>query len=202
MTPRYSRYTFDRRLGRYRDSAGRLVSRAAVRRSIDAAIRGMDTRARSLADQYRRGEISLGAWEREMRELIKNTHLLNAAAAKGGRDMLTQADYGRVGQIVREEYNHLSGFAGEVAAGFQRTDGRFNLRAQMYMRAGRGTYEVTQRSVARDAGHSEEKSLLAPADHCAQCVEQAALSWQPLGTLLPPGSRTCLGNCKCELTYR
>lgn len=29
-----------------------------------------------------------------------------------------------------------------------------------------------------------------------------AASWQPSGSLLPPGSRTCLSNRKCELTYR
>jgi len=195
-------YVFDRRLGRYRGANGRLIGRAEVRRAIDVAIRNADQQARSLADQYRRGELSLGAWEREMRTLVKNTHTLNAAAAKGGFDQLTPADYGRVGRIVRDEYNHLSGFAGEVAAGFQRTDGTMNSRAMLYTRGGRRTYELTQRSVARDTGHSEEKSILAPADHCAQCVEQAALSWQPIGRLVPPGARTCLSNCKCELTYR
>jgi hypothetical protein len=195
-------FVFDRSIGRYRGAGGRLISRAQVRRAIDVAIRNADNMAKSLADQYRKGEISLGRWEREMRTLIKNTHTLNAAAAKGGFDQLTQSDYGRIGRIVRDEYNHLDGFAGELAAGFQRPDGRMNARAMLYTRSGRQTYEVTQRRVARDAGLTEEKSIIAPADHCQQCLDQAALGWQPLGSLVTPGSRTCLSNCRCELIYR
>ena len=162
----------------------------------------MDLETRELADAYRKGNISLGRWEREMRALTKDSHLLNAAAAKGGWDRLTPADYGRVGQAVREQYRHLDGLAGELAAGFQSPDGRFITRAQMYTRSGRTTYETTSRSVARDAEFTEERSILHPADHCESCVAQADLGFQPLGSLLPPGSRQCLSNCKCTLEYR
>lgn len=202
--PRSTLYRWDPALARYRDRAGRIVSRADVRRDIDTAIRNTDNEARALADQYRKGEITLGRWEREMRTLVKNTHMLNAAAAKGGWDQLTQSDYGRVGQIVREEYNHLDGFAGELAAGFQRTDGTMNSRAQLYARAGRGTYEKTSRAVAQASGAQLCKSITHPADHCSECLEQEALGWQPIdsGLIVPPGERICRSNCKCTLSYR
>jgi hypothetical protein len=200
--PRARPYRFDPKVARYRAPNGRLVARAEVRRAIDAEIRSLDQDARTLADQYRNGEISLGKWEREMRSLVKDTHILNAAAAKGGWDQLTQADYGRVGQIVRDEYNHLSGFAGELSAGFQRTDGTMLTRAQLYTRGGRRTYESVTGSVAEDAGNVEERSILHPADHCQGCIDEAAKGWQPIGTLTPIGQRTCLGNDRCTMEYR
>lgn len=200
--PRTRPYTYDPSIARYRAPNGRMVPRAEVRRAIDAEIRSLDGEARALADSYRKGEISLGRWEREMRVLVKDTHLLNAAAAKGGWDRLTQADYGRVGRIVRDEYNHLDGFAGELSAGFQKADGTMLSRAQLYTRGGRTTYEAIARAVAQDAGYTEERSALHPADHCDLCVSEAARGWVPIGELIPIGSRTCRGNDRCSADYR
>lgn len=200
--PRTRPYRWDPDIARYRGPSGRLVSRAEVRRAIDTEIRALDREARQLADAYRKGDITLGRWEREMRDLVKDSHLLNAAAAKGGWDQLDPADYGRVGRIVRDEYNHLGGFVGEIAAGFQSTDGTMTSRAQLYTRGGRRTYEAVAESVQREAGKLEQRSVLHPADHCEECVRQAALGWQPLGIIIPIGERTCLSNDQCTMEYR
>lgn len=56
---------------------------------------------------------------------------------------------------------------------------------------------------------TEERSILDPASsaHCHDsdlpgCVEQAALGWQPIGTLVPVGLRTCGTRDRCSTIYR
>lgn len=195
-------YTFDPRTGRYRAPNGRLVPRAEIRDAVDRAIAALRRQASDVTAQLRAGTISVDEWETAMRQVVKDTHLLNMVASRGGWDQMTQADFGRVGQIVRTQYNYLGGFAAEIGAGIQPLDGRVTVRAQMYADMGRATYETDQRVQQRALGASEERSILHPADHCDDCIAEAAKGWQPIGTLIPIGERQCLSNCACTFMYQ
>ena len=92
---------------------------------------------------------------------IKMSHLANAAAAKGGWDQMSQADYGRAGQAIRAQYDYLNKFAQQVADGTQKLDGTLTRRAQMYAEAGRDTYEATVKGGdARSGDLSMVRSVL------------------------------------------
>ena len=69
---------------------------------------------------------------------------------------MSQADYGRAGQRIREQYDYINRFAQQVASGEQKLDGTLTRRAQMYAEAGRNTYEATvwaeMKKRGRDAG--------------------------------------------------
>lgn len=197
-------FVWDPKTQQYRMSNGRFVSRAVVRETLDKALDNEKARARTLAQAFRMGRITLMQWRQEMRDMIKNIHLFSAALAKGGWAQLTQADYGRVGNVVRGEYGFLERFAVGLSNGSIATDGRFVDRANMYAEAGRDTYHQIQRASMRDAGWRYESNKLNPAEHCEgtnSCVEQTDRGRVRIGQLIPIGRRRCLRKCKCELEF-
>jgi hypothetical protein len=155
---------------------------------------------RSLATRLREGTIGLDQWLADMRVAVKDVHLYSSALAKGGWAQMTKADFGRVGRTVKDQYAYLDRFAADIDAGMA-LDGRFLMRVELYVESGRRTYyDVVARELPD--GFDEERSVLHPADHCDECVEQAALGWQERGAMIPVGERTCLSRCRCTQEWR
>lgn len=196
-----SRYDWNEATGRYRDRrTGRFVTN--VRGALDDGIDASADAMRQASQQLREGTISLETWRSVMQAEIKETHLASAALAKGGYAQMTQADFGRVGGIVAREYRYLERFARQIGTGEKPLDGRFLQRAEQYVKAGRETYERTRQQEAAKRGFDEERSILNPADHCEECIEEAERGFVPLGEIIPIGQRTCRKNCRCEMEYR
>lgn len=195
-------FTWDAKAGQYRGPGGKFISRREVRTALDTALRREQRTMRELTLKMKRGELTVGEWHVAMRAEIKSVHLMSAALAKGGFGQMTQGDYGRVGQILRGQYTYLAKFAQQIAFNGLPIDGRALRRVDMYFGAGRKTYHATQTAVMTDVGHDEERSVLHPADHCDDCIEEAAKGWSPIGSLIPIGDRQCLSHCKCTMEYR
>jgi len=196
-------YTWSARSQRYRSlTTGRYVSRATVRRALDTAL------ARSQVDILRpgrdlqAGRLTLAEWQVATASQLKAAHLASAAAARGGWAQMTQADYGRVGHRLRDEYAYLSRLAGQIADGTQALDGRLLTRLTLYAQGPRGTYHEQERAGMREAGYIEERNQLGGGESCDGCQAQTARGWVPIGSLTPVGARDCLSNCKCALQYR
>ena len=123
--------------GRYRDATtGRYVAGSQVRRELDRYLDAADP-AKALAEALRGRAVSVADWEIAMRRVVKNTHLNAIALERGGYANMTPADYGRVGQIVREQYGYLKGFAADIASGKQKLDGTLARRASLYSQSAR-----------------------------------------------------------------
>lgn len=188
-------------LARYIDARGRMVSTVAVRRALDASIRNAQGRARQYAEQLRAGDLTLAEWEMDMRVLIKDVQIWSVAGAAGGWAQLGPAEYGRIGSLVRDQYEYLYAFTQSIATG--RTSlAAVGARAVLYVEAGRRSYEMQQLVADRDAGLDEEANTLGPADHCGECPDWTARGWLPVGTIPLPGDRECIVRCKCMITRR
>lgn len=195
-------YTWNARTGRYVDARGRFVSRDSVQRSLQQAIANTRAKAQALTARLRSGDASLVEWEQGMRRLVKNVHLYSAANARGGWAQMTAEDWGHVGPTVRFHYGKLHQFAQQLGAGLV-MDGRVTSRVDMYMLAGRSSYDDQDFRLQRDKlGRTEERNVLVAAEHCAGCVEQSARLWVSIGTLTRPGTRDCLSRCRCWVEYR
>lgn len=195
-------YTFDSDDGRYRTDDGHLVRDDAVRRALDAVIAAQALTMRDLTQQMILGTLSLAAWQASMMQSIKAVHLVAVAVAHGGWNQLDQSDFGWVGSQIKPQYQWLARFSVEVSTGKQPLDGTASARAQMYASAARSTHREAQRRIGAQRAAGEEKSNLGQADHCKLCIQEARKGWQPFGTLLAIGRRTCLSNCRCWFTYR
>jgi hypothetical protein len=196
------RYTWDPEPGRYRDTrTGRFVPETQIRTAIDRAILKANGEMKALANQLRKGEITLDEWSEAMRTEIKAQQLAAAAVARGGMEQMTQEDFGRVGGQIANQYRYLNNFQGEIADGLP-LDGRFINRVELYSEASRTTFESTKRDVEEETGATEESNVLGAADHCDECIELTAAGWVEIGSMSPPGRRICGNKCKCRMRYR
>lgn len=189
--------------GRYVDRAtGRYVSELTVRADLDKYIDAKNLRLDNLTNQLRNREISLADWQTQMRNEIRDAHNNAAMIARGGRDQMTPADWGRTGRELRTQYEYLDKWAADIASGKAPLDGRANVRARLYGNASRGTYEQQRRAMAADRGNQLERRILHAAESCTDCIDYAGRGWQPIGTLPRIGQSICRTNCKCTFSYR
>lgn len=194
-------YQWNALAARYYDPrTGRFVSRDQVRQALDRVIDAEKQEIAQLSNELRSGAIDLAQWQAGMRDAIKTTALSAAFAAVGGRAQMSQADYGWVGAYIKEQFQYLDKFTSDIRAGLP-LDGRFLNRAGMYAETARGAFHELLNQVLDDAGYTREQSILHPAEHCDECVDQASLGKVPLGTCIPIGQRQCLGNCHCTMRY-
>jgi hypothetical protein len=187
--------------GRYRDtSTGRYVQGATVRRELDRYLDTADP-AKALAEALRGRQVSLADWEVGMRRVVKNTHLNAIALERGGWANLTPVDFGRAGQIIREQYGYLKGFAADIASGKQRLDGTLGVRAKLYTGAGRSTFYASKRANRRPEV-THVRSIRSARDSCVQCVKLDRVVFRIDDPTFPlPGHRICNHNCRCSLEY-
>lgn len=205
--PLLPEYRWNQAAGRYIGPDGRFVGQQTIRQELDRVLDSITDQMVSLSQQFRSGAIDGRQFQVSSMDLIKRTHLAAAALEKGGWNQLTQSDFGRVGQIVRQEYGYFNNLIRQIESGEQRLDGTLDSRMRLYGQAGRGTYHKFERESRAVQGYDEERSILHGRDHCSTstrpgCVEEAAKGWQPIGTIAPIGSRTCLSNCRCSMSYK
>jgi hypothetical protein len=147
------------------------------------------------------GKMSLGDWQRSMAKEIKDAHIISATAGRGGRDQMTQSDWGRVGARLRFEYKHLNDFAQEVKD--KGITGNTLNRAGMYGEAPRTAFYDGLTAAKKVAAFTEERRITNSKETCPDCIGYEAQGWQPIGVLPEPGQRSVCGhNCKCEKEYR
>jgi hypothetical protein len=195
-------FTWSAEAGRFRDASGRFVPEARVRAGVDALADMSSDRMADLAARLRAGTLPLADWQAQMMAEIKAAHVAAGLAAKGGRLHASQADYGALGRIVRDEYAHLRAWAGQIADGTAPIDGRLESRARLYGQAARGTFEAIHARERKQRGAKFERNVLGGSP-CDGCRAESAKGWALIGTLAPIGSRRpCLVNCRCRLIYR
>lgn len=190
-------------LGRYIGADGRIVAGDTVRDWLDVTLANTNDDTDALYGLLQAGQISLGDFRNQMRQTIKDVHLSAIAAQKGGWAQMTQADFGRAGQRIREQYGYLELLIGEVSSGEQPVNGWLQRRLRLYAQAGRESYHLAERNEMLKRGFDQERSVLDPtAEHCEECEAEAAKGWQDIGDMTPIGQRKCNKNDRCRVEYR
>lgn len=202
-TTQLSKYGYNPRSRRYLDrQTGRFVAAKEVRSAVDTIIDKETVKIRDIAEQLKDGKINLAEWQIQTSALLKNLHVAMGLAANGGLQNTSNADLGFIGSQIKEQYQFLRSFANEIYKGTQPLDGTLVSRAALYTQSARSTYEKVVARAASNSGATSEKSVLGSADHCDDCVGEAAKGWSPIGSLIPIGERICKANCRCTFQYR
>jgi hypothetical protein len=115
---------------------------------------------------------------------------------------MDSSDYGYLGSLIKPQWQYLNKFAQDIADGKQPLNGSLLARAALYAQAARGIFEAFAMELAKENGATEAKSVLAIADHCPSCLQQAAKGWQSMDDIVPIGARDCLANDRCTLVFR
>ena len=72
----------------------------------------------------------------------------------------------------------------------------------MYVLSARNLFIDEETSTLEDHGFDEIRSVLHPAEHCAECIDEADKGFMPLDEFIPLGERQCRHNDKCSVEYR
>ena len=180
----------------------RYVSREQVRQALDIALDRSRNEVARLSRELVAGRVNLADWQTQVAREVKSMHMASAALAAGGWAQMTPQMTGRTGRIIRDEYAYLANFAQQIKSGQQRLDGSLVTRANLYAQAPRGTYHAIEERGMQAQGKTECRNVLGPADHCEGCLTETSKGWVSIGALVPIGSRLCLANCRCSISYR
>jgi hypothetical protein len=122
-------------------------------------------------DRWAAGRISLADLEGLFKQEVKDLYIAAAWTARGSVEATSQADYGRVGRMLRDQYGFAGDFLGEIRQG--------NLSlAQVKARA--GLYVSSSRQALEAVGAAQEgmPSLPAmPGDGSSICKAQCHCRW-------------------------
>jgi hypothetical protein len=168
-------WTWDDKSKRYRDnSTGRYLSHSKMLSLRDqftsAMVREMDLLVESLAN----GDITVQRWVTAARDVLRTIYLDQYALGRGGRHVMTQEDYGRIGGLLRSQYAYLNRFANVVAEGTLSV-AQIRQRLRMYANSGTQAYE---------RGYAAAMGVI------------ALLPAYP-----GDGQTVCKTNCKCSWVY-
>ena len=208
MPPIHSRltptYGYNVKSGRYTNLAtGRYVKAEQVRAGLDTALQRSQNEIMRVSRELQAGNMSVAEWQVAMAREMRDAHTASAALAKGGWAQMTARDWGKLGPAMKDQYGYLANFGQQIVDGEQRLDTLgFLSRANMYAQAARGTYHAFETAAMSERGMTEVKSVLGMAEHCGQCIGEAARDWVPIGEEVPIGERQCLTHCHCSLQFR
>jgi hypothetical protein len=197
-----AQWSYDQASGRYRDERGRFLSEKSVQALVDRRIDRLDAQLRRFTRMLADGSITLDQWQGSVREAIKAAHLQAAIIGHGGRDGMGSAEYGRVGQRLRQEYAFLQGFARDLLD--QRVSAPMALaRIGLYAQSVRGSFWEGASIRKEQQGFSLMRRILDPlAQHCSDCLAFAARGIVPIGSVPLPGQRcACRARCRCSVRY-
>lgn len=157
-----------------------------------------------LSWQLKEGDISISEWQAEMREYLRLQYEQAMILAKGGREFVTQSDWGYEGSLLKKQYQYLDGFAQDIANNPDKwlTGNNMLNRMNLYKDSAYTALEDFQQRKFEQLGFTEEKNDLGDADHCDDCLQETSRGWVSIGELVPIGDRQCQVRCKCTMRYR
>jgi hypothetical protein len=130
--------------------------------------------ADDLAEKVFIGEMTVGSWEEAMKKSIRELHTSVAAIARGGWDNMSWADWGRLGNPLKAQYQYLHNFAQAIV---DRKDTisieAIKARSHMYGEASGGSASLIE------AGHVLEDLLpWLPRDGSTRCLTNCCCKWE------------------------
>ena len=151
---------------RYQDTeTGKFISRAEVLAFVDASLAASRSASDTLVTLLVDGTLSPGDWKNAFREELKREYIREYLSGIGGREVMTQADWGSIGGMLKEQFVYLNNFADEIALG-NLSEGQIRFRAEMYINSAREAHERARSRAAKKWGAEQVVWVLSPdAEH-------------------------------------
>lgn len=197
-------YVWNALQARYRDTAtGRFVAKSTVLGYLQDSMAASSNMVGTLTDSYNSKSISSKDFMKAFKQEIKEEFIRQYIVGRGGLPSMDQSDWGRLGAMIKEQYNFANGFADDLAG---LSEAQVTARGAMYVQAAGAAHAQGMKiAVGLSGNFTEEFWQLGDAEHCADCEALNANGWVQIGELgaIPRGGDTaCLVNCQCEILYR
>jgi len=158
---------------RYRDvETGRYIGIRQMLPLRDTYVEAQKAEIDRLAGRLVRGDIDTAQWTAEFKQIMRTTYKDEYALGIGGRNNMTQADYGRIGAELRGQYTHLYKFADQIENG-QLTEAQIRIRSRMYVDSATQAFE---RGNSRSYGVPDLPQY--PGDGGTQCHSNCKCHWE------------------------
>jgi hypothetical protein len=232
----YSVLRFNRKTQKYylpagNEGAGRFLKQTAVRQIIDKDIEATGDRMEALGKELRlaaiafqSGEIyrdsnfteadyhaAIDRFEEAMAKEIKNLHLAEVAAGKGGFHAMEQSDFGRAGERIRFHKSKLKNMSQEFRENpkllTEKVPGKMDAmrRIRMYAEAGRNTYGRVRLVEHKKQNFKSAINHLRDREHACKgersCTQLTDKGRMPIDDMIPEGDRKCGVEDRCEVEY-
>lgn len=184
----------------------RQPSRERLNEALEQHIAESREVMRNLATDLVQGRINPEQFRHAMGQEIRHVHLGAAMLGAGGALNLSAHHANVVDRAISAQMGYLDNFVQDIQRRLANGQGLGNRdigRAGQYSFAARVTATQSERQfvVNESDGEAYERRVLGAAEHCADCLEYAALGWQPTGTLPPLGDSRCGHSCLCHFEY-
>jgi hypothetical protein len=200
-------YDYDPNRRQFRD-AGRYISHKETRAAIDRLTDFVKKQAARYARQFDNGTITATEFNLAMRELLKSAHIVSASVGRGGRERMTQKDWGRVGRKLQWQYGYLDKFTRRLErGGFASTVTRSKAYVNAVYVSYASAFKEAQTEFIEGGGNTNpnggEMARLVQnsQEGCDECNADADLGWMPVEEMGDIGSRICGDFCKCDIEY-
>ncbi len=160
---------WDSKVGRYRRKNGRFISRSSVLAILDQYLSSTEPLF-GLVDDYIAGSITGAFLIKQIKDEVRDAAIIAYMVGRGGRGQMTQSDWGRVGNVIKDQYKFLDRLLKELP---NLSSGQLKFRLSMYLNSTREAFER--------------------ANEVAQGISPGSLPAYP-----GSGDTICLTNCKCS----
>lgn len=167
-----SPWTYDQRSRRYRHTeTGRFIGQRQMVDLRDQFVAAKRDTGTNLAQQLGRGDITIQQWELEMRRNVKTAFVDEYVLGKGGRNAMTQSDWGTVGRMVKDQYQFAHQFARDIADG-KLSQAQIEARSRLYFESATQAYER-----GRVASYGAPTLPAYPGDSSTRCRANCKCNW-------------------------
>ena len=169
--PEQPLWVYDDRTKRYRDTkTGRFIG---VSQMQDLRVEYMDKQKEIVTQriaEYPKNptKSDFDALNKDLRDIVKQTQIDMYTMGAGGRNGMSQRDWGKIGAMVKEQYKYLNGLVDQISRG-EISPAQANARLKMYINSAN---EALWKGITNEM--------------------------PPLPAYPGDGSTVCLTNCQCE----
>ncbi len=204
-------HDYDESQRSYRDQqTEKYLSRRALRTLINKLTKFTKKEATRIAARFDAGSITAEEFNLEMRELLKDAHIVAATIGRGGRERMTVADWGRVGEKLRWQYGYLDNFTRKLGRGTLKIANTENRARQyvssVYVSYARSLQAAEKEFIDRGGDTNPEREMLCrlvqnSKEGCEECTADAEAGWMPVSEMGEIGTRICGDFCLCEIEF-
>ena len=128
------------------------------------------TRMGDVTTMFSTGSIDYQTFHDRVGDILRQTYIDNYVMGAGGRNSMTQKDWGSIGGMLHEQYNYLNPFMNQIERG-ELSPAQIEARLKMYINS---ASEAFWRGFSRDF---PLKLPHYPGDGSTQCLTNCQCTW-------------------------
>lgn len=201
---------WDESAKQYRTAKGVFLKREKALELALESINASKNQVSTIVELWGGGTIDSRTWNSSFRQVVKDEYIRQYLAGYGGRERMTQSDWGRIGGMLKNQYGYIDNFENDLIA---LSNEQIEFRMNLYINSAHQANERAHAILGRQWGADTVKWKKDPtAENCETCLRRDAEDPQPMGAnggYMDPvlgvevfpgdGNSDCVTNCRCDL---